>query len=283
MNRIIEPIAIALLLGLTGCITEEPPTTSNDDDEVRDDEEDDEETPDPDATTLAGRLESETGEPLPDIPLTLCGSGMCAFARSDDDGDFLFERVPAGPAVLENAVAPNEEHHLWSRFFDIVTVVGPGPTVLEAPLVIPATPAPALDLEAVQEVVRDGLSLSFDADRLQLPFSVDGVSVGIEPLPETRWPTGGLGDWTILRGWALSVWDLRRTDEFEAIAELDTALPEGTEVAFLVADYDYGSANGLFRVEEATLSSDGLSIMTPDDGGLDRLTLVFAAARMEAR
>jgi hypothetical protein len=131
-----------------------------------------------------------------------------------------------------------------------------------------------------------GLEVAFDADvfgeqdlaLLGLPHE---VYFGAVEIPERDWPTGGLGDWTILRAWSTAIWDLEETDAFQVRAPLGDAGPlsADAEVAFLVADYTFGFINGVFSEEPAVLSEDGTAIVTPEEGGLDRSTLWLAVAR----
>ena len=170
----------------------------------------------------------------------------------------------------------------WSKFFDIVNVTEGEHVVLEAPVVVPRVAGTVLNLTGPQDVELDGgLTISFDADAVEPPLIFETVGLGGVELPADRFPTGGLGDWTVLRGWSLVVWDMVAEDGFAAAAPLLEALPAETEVAFLVADYNHGVATGELVVEDAELSADGLTISTPAGAGLDRTTLVLAAARLD--
>ena len=277
--RLLVLFAVAIQVG---CV---PPSASDepaadDDDAIADD---DDATPpeETDYATLAGTVVDPDGAPLAELRMTMCGQ-FCVFAASDAQGDFFFERAPAGTAVLENLFAPGEDEAGWSKFFDIVTVPEGEDVQLAEPVVVPVVEGAVLDLAGPQAVEIDGgLTIAFDADAVEPPLVFETVGLGGVELAPHQLPTGGLGDWTPLRGWSLVVWDMVAEDGFAATAPLGEALPPDTEVAFLVADYNHGVATGELFVEEAVLAADGLSISTPSGGGLDRTTLVLAAARLD--
>jgi hypothetical protein len=98
-------------------------------------------------------------------------------------------------------------------------------------------------------------------------------------IPQADWPTGGLSEWTIQAAWTLAIWDLEAEDAFDVTATLPTALNEGTEAAFLVADYTYGFTNGRFFEEAAELDAQRITLRTAGDAGLDRTTLWLAVSR----
>jgi len=282
--RLLGRLAFIGTLALGACVPsaddDDDATVQDDDDAVSDD--DDDSTPEEtDYASLTGTVVDPSGAPLAELRMTMCGQ-FCVFASSDADGVFFFERAPAGAAVLENLFAPGEEEADWSKFFDIVTVPEGEHVVLEVPVVVPQVAGTVLDLTGTQEIELDGgLTIAFDADAVEPPLVFETVGLGGVELPPDRFPTGGLGDWTVLRGWSLVVWDMVAKDGFAATAPLLEALPADTEVAFLVADYNHGVETGELVVEDAELSADGLTISTPTVGGLDRTTLVLAAARLD--
>ena len=103
--------------------------------------------------------------------------------------------------------------------------------------------------------------------------------LGAVAIPEAQWPAHGLDGWTPLAVWGLAIWDLEASDGFSVQATLPEPLDPEAQVAFLVADYNYGFAEGRFFEETAELSSDGMTLSTPIGAGLDRTTRWIAATR----
>ena len=134
---------------------------------------------------------------------------------------------------------------------------------------------------AQERIFASGLQVRFDADAVDLPFGPEEATLGAVEIPPERFPTGGLLGWTPLRVWALAVWEMEIEDPtgFQVVAPLDEALPDGAEVTFLVAHYDYGIVEGSFEVFPAEIATDRMSIQTPAGQGIDRTTMWIAAMR----
>ena len=239
-------------------------------------------------STVSGVVVDEQGAPIADLPVTLCGE-VCQVGMTDAGGAWEIVDVAAGPKVIEPALVPIEgelEDAVlgWTRFFDIVTVVEGEDLHLDEPSVmlrVEGTVGPLTGPQDLEPV--PGLAVRFDADYVAsegaLPVGVDAVWLGGRTVPQELWPTGGLGDWTVVEAWAFAPWDLDGEDAFAVEATLPAPLPMDAEVAFLVADYTYGFMTGLFWEEPAELSPDGLTLSTPMDGGLDRATMWLAVTR----
>jgi len=274
-------LTLALLLAAAPACAPEPEPEPVDDD----DDDDDDSIDLTGDSTVTGTVVDATGAPLADLTIALCGQ-VCLLDDTDADGVFFFDEVLVGAMVLENFGVPGDEPAVdvrdWTRFFDLVDVGEDEDIVLDRPYVVhpvdsagPLTGPQDLDLG-------DGLQVRFDADALGvLPAPATAVYLGATSIPEADWPTGGLGDWTVVGAWGLATWDLHADDGFavRATPPLAQPLEPSSDVAFLVADYTYGFLNGIFFEEAAELSSDGLSWSTPADQGLDRTTLWLAVTR----
>ncbi len=232
---------------------------------------------------VEGTLTDPQGTPLGGVKVTLCAT-VCQVVDAEADGSFVFLGAWPGNNVLETTTYPGEDQATavleWSRAFDMLPVAEDEQIVLSDPLVVhPVTTVGALT--GAQDLSFADLRVVFDADAVierGIPYPADQVAIGAAILPEAHWPDG-VGDWTVHKAWSLAVWDLRVDDGFAVTATLDTAIPAGREVAFLVADYTHGFREGSFFEEAATLSEDGLTLSTPSDAGLDRTTLWLAASR----
>lgn len=242
----------------------------------------------PSGATVEGWAVYPGGEPVPDLSVSLCGD-VCIIDKTDADGHFFFEGISAGVKVIEPAVVPPGDDfalavRTWTRFFDFVDVEADAEIVIEEPFVLRQVDDALGPLSGPQTLaLLPELSVSFDADAIvehgPLPAGADSVWMGAIAIPEQDWPTLGLQDWTIVGAWGLVIWDIEAPDAFAVTATLPTALDPAAEVAWLVADYDYGFAEGLFWEESAVLSPDGTTLSTPSDGGLDRATRWFAVTR----
>ena len=248
------------------------PSPSEDDDVIF--------TPPPDwEGSVSGAVQAADGTPQGGIMLTLCGA-VCLFTTTENDGSFIYNDVRPLAAVLETSTYPNSDHLHYSRYFDFLDVGENEVITIAEPLIIPEITAVNEDLSGAQNLDLDGgLSISFNADLVELPPDATNVSVGAVELPQAQWPINGLDGWTIERAWALSTWDLESKDGFDITAPLSAGLPPGTEVAILYADYIDGITTGHFMVVESTLAPDGMSISTPEGQGIERLTLILAASR----
>jgi len=276
----------SLLVALTLCAGCGVGVTPLDDDDATELANDDDSTA---AWTaqVAGRVVTAEGEGVADLPVSLCGV-VCLVADTDADGSFLFAEVPAGPKVIEPAVVPVGEDfevsvRTWTRFFDFVDVAD-GDDITLDDLVLHRVPNNVGPLSGAQDLdLLPDLRVSFAVDAIldsgPLPAGADDVWLGALAIPPEDWPTRGLDGWTVQAAWGLAIWDLEAEDGFAVTATLPAVLPIDTEVAFLVADYNYGFVQGRFFVEEAELSLDGSTLSTPLSGGLDRTTLWIAATR----
>ena len=232
---------------------------------------------------VEGVLTDPEGTPLAGVKVTLC-STLCQVVDAGADGSFVFVGAWPGNNVLETTTYPGEDQVSavleWSRAFDMLPVAEDEQIVLSDPLVVhPVTTVG--NLTGPQDLSFADLQVVFDADAVierGIPYPAEQVALGAAVVPEANWPDG-VGDWTVHKAWSLAVWDLRVDDGFAVTATLDTAIPSGREVAFLVADYTHGFREGTFFEEAATLSGDGLTLSTPTDAGLDRTTLWLAASR----
>ena len=84
-----------------------------------------------------------------------------------------------------------------------------------------------------------------------------------------------------MRAWALAIWEMTAPPGpgIQVTAPLLEAVPEGDEVAFLVAHYEYGIVEGTFELFPAELSEDRMTLRTPNDEGLERTTMWMAVRR----
>lgn len=240
--------------------------------------------------SVQGLAVDDEGTPLAGLTVTLC-SEVCLVEPTDDEGVFRFDGVRPSSHVLENLLYPGEDQAAsaieYTKFFDLLPVAEDERVILDRPYVVRRVPERFGPLSGMQNLTfESGLEVSFDADRFDpevdlLTSGAEELDLGAVEIPREEWPAGGLSGWSILRVWGLLVWDLHDDDVFAVRAPLGDAgpLPEGTEVAFLVADYTYGFQHGVFFEEEAELSDDGTAIVTPADGGLDRATLWLAVAK----
>ena len=237
---------------------------------------------------MVGWVTDEFGVPIADLSITLCGM-VCLLGETDAEGRFEVLGVDAGVKVLEPALVPFDDDleaavKSWTRFFDFVEVGEGEAIVIDEPFVmlrVDNTVGPLSGPQMLQPLPE--LSIGVDADAIlasgALPIGIDAPWLGAREVPSELWPEHGLEDWTILAAWSLAVWNLEAPDGFAVEAALAEALAPDTEVAFLVADYEYGFTHGVFFEEAAQLSDDGLRVITPLDGGLDRATMWLVVTR----
>ena len=275
--------ASALLLG-AACATEAP---SNDDDSTTAPSDDDDSTPEGTATVI-GRVIDELGEPIAKLSVSLCGE-VCLIEATAEDGTFEFVGVRQGTKVIEPTLVPSGDDlslavRSWSRFFDFVDVADGAIVEIDRDFILRRLPDVTGPLLGDQELsLIPGLQVRFDADEVladgPLPVGAEEIWLGAVAIPQADWPRGGLSEWTIQAAWTLAIWDLEAEDAFHVTATLPTALNEGTEVAFLVADYTYGFTNGRFFEEAAELDAQRITLRTAGEAGLDRTTLWLAVSR----
>ncbi len=295
-------LLLALLaLSLPACVVlDDPPWLGegDDDDSVGDDDDSvaepctDPEDPEnwivdpPDEWDVAASFVTPDGEPVRDLMITLCGAA-CYNEPTNCDGVVYFPFAETDEYVLEPLFAIDLDFATWSRSYDFVSFDATGPQIdLSAePFTIPAVEEiEPLGTGAQERVFASGLEVRFNADHVELPFGPDEGTLGAVEIPPGRYPTGGLLGWTPLRVWALAVWEMEIEDPegFQVVAPLTEALPDGAEVTFLVAHYDYGIVEGSFEVFPAEIAADRMSISTPANQGIDRATMWIAAMRMPA-
>lgn len=239
-------------------------------------------------TSVSGLVIDELGAPIADLPITLCGA-VCLIATTDATGRFEFTNVDPGVKVLEPALVPVDGDleaavTTWTRFFDFVSVTEGEHIEFDEAFVmlrVDNTIGPLAGPQLLQPLA--SLSVGFDADAIvdagALPVGIDAPWFGAREVPLELWPKHGYEGWTILAVWSLAVWDLEVPDGFAVDATLPRALAPGAEVAFLVADYEYGFQNGVFFEEPALLSDDGQTLSTPPEAGLDRATMWLAVTK----
>ncbi len=232
-------------------------------------------------SSVEGLVVGPDGDVLAGIQVTLCGT-ICQVEESGPDGVFRFEGPWPQINLLETLTYPGDDQAAaaleWSAAFDLLAIEPDEHRVLERPLRIhrvstePVGPGPQ-DLQLTSD-----LCVAFDADAVGIPFPAEEMRLGALPLPEEDWPSA-TGSWTTIKAWTFAVWGLHHEGGFQATATLVEPLPDGAEVAFLVADYVSGFRHGTFQVHDATLSPDGLTVSTLPDQGLDRTTLWVVATR----
>ena len=277
-------LASTLLLG-TSCSSDAP--SDDDDSTTAPGDDDDDSTPEGTAS-VSGRVVNEQGEPIANLSVSLCGA-VCLIQPTTEDGSFVFEGVRQGTKVIEPTLVPAGDDlslavRSWSRFFDLVDVADGEAVEVPHDFILRQVPEVVGPLLGFQELSPlPDLQLRFDADEVladgPLPVGAEDVWLGAVSIPQADWPTGGLGDWTVQAAWTLAIWDLEAEDAFEVTATLPSALDEGAEVAFLVADYTYGFTNGRFFEEAAELDAQRITLRTAENAGLDRTTLWLAVSR----
>jgi hypothetical protein len=273
---LVLPLSL-LLMACPGNTGQETPSPGDDDDDFS-------WTPQPQwEGEVHGVLHDEAGAALSEVLLTLCGH-ICLYAQSGTDGSFSFTSVPPMTAVLETSSYPNNDPRGWSRYFDFLPIGENEVITLATPVVTPQVSNTQVDLTGNQDITfadAGGLRIQFDADEVHsAPEEPDTVGLGAVELPSNRFPTQGLAGHTIHRGWALTIWDqeIEGGTGFAISAPLTSALPQGTDVAILVAKYLEGTQTGQFHVYDAELSGDGMTIHTVAGQGVDRTTMVLAAS-----
>ena len=293
------PPLVLTLLFASGCVVLDDPEWLDelvaDDDDAVDDDDDDDAPPctDPDDPAnwvteppadwlVSARFVLPDGEPVRDLMITLCGS-LCFNEPTNCDGVVYFPVAFTDRYVLEPLFAYQQRYELYARSFDLIEYdEADGRLDLMAPYTIPIVE----EIEPVgsgpqERTFASGVQVSFDADAITLPFGPESGSLGSIEIPPERFPVGGLLGWTPLRVVAFAVWEmtLPAGPAFQTTVPLTEAVPEGDEVAFLVAHYDYSIVEGTFEVFPAELTPDRLAIKTPANQGLERSTMWIAARR----
>ena len=241
------------------------------------------------ASTVSGHVVDPESDPVADLAVSLCGDGICMIARTDHQGFFTFDDLAPGIKVIEATTVPRGDDlgvavRSWTRFFDFVDVGDAQDITIEQPFVVHRVTSAVGPLAGSQDLpLTPTLAVTFDADAIAddgpLPTGADSVWIGAVKIPRADWPKAGLGDWTVLEVWGLAIWDLEAPDVFHVSAALPEPLAADAEVAFLVADYEYGFTEGRFFEEPAELSEDGAVLHTPANAGLDRATRWLAVTR----
>ena len=300
-----RPSPLLLLLALLslpfgGCVVlENPEWTDDDDDDATDDDDDDDATaapcsdPDdpqnwlvdePDQWDVAASFITPDGEDAKNLMITLCGAS-CYNEPTNCEGLVYFPFADSDIYVIEPLFAPNLEFDRWARSFDFVDYdattdrLDLTATPYTLPLVEEIEP---FGPNEVERIFSSGLEVRFDGEAVELPFGPKVGTIGAVEIPEANYPTGGLLGWTPMRVWALAVWDMEieEAEGFQVVAPLTTEVPDGAEVTFLVAHYEYGIVEGTFEVFAAEVAGDRMSITTPPNAGIDRATMWIAAMRM---
>ncbi|MCO4771886.1 MAG: hypothetical protein KDA24_17780 [Deltaproteobacteria bacterium] len=292
-------LASLLALILPSCVVLDDPDWMDDDDDVTDDDDtandDDDEGPcDGDPSTwdldppaewdVAASFVLPNGDPVQDLMITLCGTS-CYNEPTNCDGVVYFPFAEDDDYVIEPLFAIDLEFDKWARSYDFVTYSGTQIDITSTPFTVPSVEEiEPIGTGEVERTFASGLEVSFNADDVELPFGPDVGTLGVVEIPPERHPTGGLLGWTPVRVWATAVWEMEieEPEGFQVVAPLTQALPEGAEVTWLVAHYDYGIVEGSFEVFPAELSQDRMSMRTPAGQGIDRATMWIAAMRMPA-
>jgi len=291
-------LALLIVFGLlAGCIVLPDPGFLDDDDDTAANDDDatavepcsDPDDPEswivdpPDQWVVAASFVLPDGDPVQNLMITLCGTA-CYNEPTNCEGVVYFPFAEQDTYVVEPLFAYNLEFDRWARSFDFVDYSGTGQVDISgAPFTLPeAQEIEPLGTGDQERTFASGLEVRFDADAVELPFGPDVGTLGAVEIPAAQHPTGGLMDWTPARVWALAVWELEieEPEGFQVVAPLNSAVPDGAEVAFLVAHYDYGIVQGTFEVFPAEVAADRMSIVTPAAAGLDRATMWIAAWRM---
>ncbi len=237
----------------------------------------------PDEWVVAAKFLRPDGTDVQNLMITLCASS-CYNEPTNCEGVVYFPVAGTGVYVLEPLFALDQEFDRWARSYDFVAYAeGQGELDLTAtPYTIPL----AEEIEPIgtgeqERVFASGLQVRFDADAVTLPFGPEIGTLGAVEIPPERFPTGGLRGWTPMRVWALAVWEMEIDEPvgFQVMAPLTEAVPEGNEVTWLIAHYDYGIVEGSFEAFPAEVAADRMSISTPAAQGIPRSTMWIAATR----
>ena len=282
-----------LLAPLAGCIVLDDPDWMDDDDATGDDDDDvaapctDPDDPEnwvtepPPVWEVAAAFVTPDGEPVRNLMITLCGSA-CYNEPTNCEGVVYFPYADPDEYVLEPLFAIDQQYDRWARSYDFVSYDNQQIDLSAEPFVIPEVQEIEVFGSGPQErIFSSGLEVRFDGDHVELPFGPDEPTLGAVEIPPERFPTGGLLGWTPQRAFALAVWEMEieEPEGFQVVVPLAEAVPEGDEVTFLVAHYDYGIVEGTFEVFPAELSEDRMAIRTPAGQGIDRTTFWIAATR----
>ncbi len=290
-----------LALPLSGCVVLENPSWLDDDDDDDDDtsadDDDDTAAPcsDPDDPEnwlvdepaqwdVAASFSTPDGEDAKNLMITLCGDS-CYNEPTNCEGVVYFPFADSDTYVLEPLFAPNLEFDRWARSFDFVDFDASGDRLdlSASPYIVPLVEEiEPIGTGEVERIFSSGLEVRFNSEAIELPFGPKLATLGAVEIPEAEYPTGGLLDWTAMRVWALAIWEMEiaEAEGFQVVAPLTSPVPDGAEVSFLVAHYEYGIVSGTFEVFPAEIAADRMSITTPSDAGIDRTTMWIAAMRM---
>jgi hypothetical protein len=315
MNRLfVLLLGLLLPLGLTGCptssgddddsggITDDDDDDAADDDDATDDDmcDDDDATPQEDCTlpacaptadlgVVSGTITDDAGDGLRCISLTVCSDVTCLFGKTDDNGDWCVDGLPADDYVVHNIDHPGENPQVnmrnWSSFYDFVVAVPDADTVLANAQVVPFMPESARvagPWSGETELAWGGITVGFDGDQLEVPFPAascpDDITLSAVEVPSAQFPVNGLMGWEVIGAWAFAPFETMQEDGNGDVVPFDITATVGAqdntlEYGLLFADYEHNISTATFS--EGTGALVGETI----EGTVDRLSLVLAVRR----
>jgi hypothetical protein len=258
----------------------------DDDDAADDDDEDDDTAGDDDDSTpppqgsVAGRVVDTDGEPLGSIGVSCCSDETCLTSTTAADGTFTITGLRANTYVCDNLGYPGDDAAVaamdWSKFFEFVPVGEDEEVTLPQDLMLcQVAERQQVSSGANSLSYAGGIDISFDGSAVEVPFlvaEIEPLTIGGLEIASEAWPLGGLDNHQVLRAWAFAPFEVGlESGTFSVSITMAEALPAGTEVSFMWADYALGTVAEEFEVSGATLSGDGLSVT----GEVDKVSLLM--------
>ena len=288
MSRLFA-LFLAMLLPLAlsvGCVGgRDNDDTSDDDDDTGGDDDDDTAGDDDDSTpppqgSISGRVVDLDSAPLASIGVSCCSDESCLTDTTAADGTFSIMGLRANTYLCDNLGYPGDDVVAaaldWSKFVEFVPVSEDEEVILPQDLILSqVAERQQVSSGANSLSYAGGITISFDASSLEIPFlvaDVDPLTIGGLEIASPAWPLGGLDDHQVLRAWAFAPFEIGlESGAFSVSITLAEALAAGTDLSLMWADYSLGTIAEQFEISSATLSSDGLSVT----GEVDKVSLLM--------
>jgi len=219
---------------------------------------------------LSGVVHDTSGAPLQGAAIQLCAEA-CYLAYTEPDGSFWYQSVPAGHYKLDLRGPARAEVNYGAVNFPL-DLAPDDQQVLDAPLVLPVTGDGVPLTGGTQQIAIDSdLTLTIDADALELPPAVAspylaGVRVVPSSYPPNQPPSG-----TVVAWWALNPFGTLSSQPIGVSIVNNLGLAAAAPLAI----YTVSDQTGEMDLAAATqVSSDGTTIALNNGQGLAQISWV---------